>query len=110
MKRLIFLASPYTHPDPAVREARYLGAVAAVARYMKEGFHVYSPIAHSHPAAVEHELPTDKFFWESFNANILGRCDEVWVLKLPGWADSAGVQGEISLAQRLGKPVEYVSA
>lgn len=37
-----------------------------------------------------------------------GCCDEVHVLRLPGWVQSAGVLAEILMAMGLGKKVVFV--
>jgi len=50
-KPLIYLASPYSHPDPSVRQERYEAACKATAAMMRQGYHVYSPIAATHPPA-----------------------------------------------------------
>lgn len=103
---MIYLASPYSHPDADVREQRFHAACAAVATLMRAGHRVYSPIAHGHPLT-HHRLPGDWPFWESHCRWHLERCDEVMVLMLDGWSESAGVQAEIAIAGELGKVVWY---
>lgn len=46
---MIYLASPYSHPDPAVEELRFEAACEAACKLMQQGHHVFSPIAHTHP-------------------------------------------------------------
>jgi len=104
---MIYLASPFSHPDAAVREARFRDACRAAARLMRAGKIVFSPIAHSFPIA-QHGLPVDWHFWEPFDRAHLERCDEVVVLTLDGWRESVGVQAEIRIAAELGKPVRYL--
>jgi nucleoside 2-deoxyribosyltransferase len=104
---MIYLASPYSHPDAAVREQRFRSACQAAARLMRNGEVVFSPIAHGHPIAL-HGLPTDWRFWERHDREQLNRCDEVVVLTLDGWRESEGVQAEIRIAGELGKPVRYL--
>jgi hypothetical protein len=101
---MIYLASPYTHTDPGVREERFDAACRAAATLIRAGHHVFSPVAHSHPIA-RYGLPLDWQFWESFDRRVLEMCDEVVVLTLPGWEDSVGVRAEIQLARDLGKLV-----
>lgn len=48
---LIYLASPYNHPDEKVRIERFKEIVKISARLMKRGWIVYSPIVHNHPIA-----------------------------------------------------------
>lgn len=105
---MIYLASPYSHPDPAVREARFQQVCRAAAALIRAGRPVFSPIAHSHPIAA-YGLPTDWAFWESLLRNYLGRCDELVVLIMDGWRESVGVTAEITIATELGKPVSYLA-
>lgn len=101
----IYLASPYSDPDPAIREHRFSMICEKAGELMNEGYIVYSPIAHSHPIACQCELPTDWNFWEKFDRAFIEWADEVWVYMLPGWIDSRGVKAEIKIAVKLGKPV-----
>jgi nucleoside 2-deoxyribosyltransferase len=105
---MIYLASPYSHPDATVCEARFRAACRATAALLRAGCAVYSPVVHGHPL-VEHGLPTDWTFWEQFDRDYLERCDEVIVLMLDGWRESAGVQAEVQIARDLGKPVRYTA-
>jgi Domain of unknown function (DUF1937) len=103
---MIYLASPYSHPDPAVRDQRYVAACRATVRLLLAGKSVFSPIVHGHPL-VQLGLSGDWLFWARHDQWHLSRCDEVLVLAIPGWDESEGVQAEIHLAQRLGKVVRY---
>jgi len=105
---IVYLASPYSHPDPAVRQARYRAVCRAAAALLAAGQPVFSPIAHSHPL-VEYGLPADWSFWQRYDQELLARCDELVVLMLPGWCESVGVQAEIQIARELGKPVRYLA-
>lgn len=104
---MIYLASPYSHHDPVVRENRFRAACRAVTELLKAGRVVFSPIVHSH-ALVEYGLPIEWKFWERFDWAYMERCDEVRVLRLFGWRESRGVQEEIRIAKVLSKPVEYM--
>lgn len=105
---MIYLASPYSHPDQAVREQRFRAACRAAVALLRAGQLVFSPITHSHPLA-QHGLPGNWQFWERYDREFLERCDEVVVLMLPGWKESVGVQAEIRIAGELGKPVRYLA-
>ena len=104
---MIYLGSPYSHPEPAVREMRFDAACKAAAVLMQRGHLVFSPVCYSHQIA-KHGLPTDWVFWEKYDRAILRRCEEVWVLMLPGWESSRGVQAEIKIAREMGMPVEFI--
>ena len=103
---MIYLASPYNDPDPAVREKRFEAACEAAAALFRRGFLVFSPIAETHPIA-KHGVPLDWEFWQSYDREHIGHCSQVWVLTLDGWKESQGVQAEIAIARELGKPIIY---
>lgn len=106
---MIYLASPYSHPDPAVREQRYLAACRVCSKLMKEGLHVFSPIAHTHPVAVVGDLPKGFDFWREYDQWFVSRVDAVYVLMIPGWKDSTGVTAEIAMAHDIDTPVKYLT-
>lgn len=105
---MIYLASPYTHPDNEVRQWRFCEACRAAAALLRAGVTVFSPIAHSHPIA-RFGMPTSWAFWSQVDREYLSRCDVLAVLTLAGWRESVGVQAEIKLAREMGLPVVYVS-
>jgi hypothetical protein len=104
---LIYLASPYTHPDPDTVCRRYIAACAAAAILMEEGHTVFSPIAHSHGIVdfLPEALHFDHDFWMRQDLAMLALCDEVHVLPLPGWGESKGLATETALAKSRGIPV-----
>ncbi len=106
---MIYLASPYSHPDEAVRVERFRQAARAAGKLMAAGCFVFSPISHTHPIAVECELPTGWEFWERYDRLHIASCSCVVVLILKGWDESAGVKAEMKIAAELGKPVRWMS-
>lgn len=100
----IYLASPYSHPDPAIREQRYEQACEAAAALMRQGWTVFSPIAHSHNL-VKYGLPSDWSFWKRMDSEFIQHCKMLVILALPGWDESEGVQCETKLAQELNIPI-----
>jgi hypothetical protein len=107
---MIYLACPYSHPNKDVREYRFRHANRAAAKLMREGHIVYSPISHTHPIAVEGDLPLDWAYWQSVDEFYIRLCEKVIVLMLTGWESSKGVQAEIEIARALDKPVEFMEA
>jgi hypothetical protein len=101
---MIYLASPYSHPDPAVRQKRFEAACRAAAALLRAGIAVFSPIAHSHPIA-QFGVPTTWDFWQRVDRQYLRHCRALLVLRLSGWETSVGVQAEIELARLWGIPV-----
>lgn len=73
---------------------------------MREGHIVFSPISHSHPIAVQCDLPKGWDFWHEFDKAFIEWADEVYILKKSGWKESIGVQAEIKIAKSLNKPVK----
>lgn len=107
--QLVYLASPYSHPDPAVVEARFEAVCRAAGRLMADGVLVYSPIAHTHPIAVRSALPTGWTYWERYDRAMIAACDHLTVLMLDGWDESRGVTAELAIAGELGRPVTYIT-
>ena len=105
--RLVYLASPYSHADPAVMEERFEAVCRAAAQMMASGEHIYSPIAHTHPIAVRGDLPKDWTYWERYDRVMIAAADEVRVLQLPGWVESKGVNAEIEIGQEMGKRITF---
>jgi hypothetical protein len=108
----IYLAGPYTHADPAVCQWRYErlteGAALLVSRGIKP---IYSPITHSHPIAAcptARSLAYDHGVWMGFDLPFLAGSKALWVLMLPGWADSKGIAAETKFALDNGIPVSYM--
>lgn len=104
---MIYLASPYSHPDPAVRESRFLVACKAAAAIMRQGKLVFSPIAHSHPIAMAGDLPKGWAYWERLDHAMVAVCSEVVVLTIDGWKESRGIAGELAIARELCLPIRY---
>ena len=104
---LIYLAVPYTHPDPVVRQQRFEAANQAAALLMADGRLVFSPISHTHPL-VKYGLPVEFDFYRRYDKLFLSVASRMIVLRLDGWLESAGVQEEITIMQAAGKQIEYL--
>lgn len=102
---LIYLACPYTHSSVKVRTSRQVVADGVARRLLDWGNLVYSPLSHFGSLSMM-RVDGDLARWHGLR--MLERCDVVMVLKLPGWAQSVGVHGEVVLAEELGLPVAYV--
>ena len=105
---LVYLAVPYSHPDPSVKERRFQTVNKVAGILMQRGLHIFSPISHTHPIAICHSLPEGWEFWKDYDEAVLRHCCKVLVLMLDGWKDSEGVNAEINAALDLGLPVEYL--
>lgn len=100
-----YLASPYSHPELAVRVERFMAAQKIVRTAFHDFVSIFSPIVHWHNIAIIHNLPFEYEYWQAQNDPMIGACKMVAVLGIPGWKDSRGVGHEIDLAHELGKPV-----
>ena len=108
-KPIFYLASPYTKYGQGT-EAAFEEACKAAGELMQRGMFVFSPIAHSHPIAVHAKIDkTDRSFWMPLSLAILFECDQLLVLKMPGWQESVGIIQEIRYAEKLGKPISYLT-
>ena len=103
-----YLASPYTHKDPTVRQQRYEEVQYYTGLFVLNNLHIFSPIVHSHDLAVKYALPVDITFWKDYCEAMLQPALAIWVLQLPGWDDSNGIKSEIEFAMANKIPISYV--
>lgn len=106
--RKIYLACPYSDPDPAVRETRFQAVNRIAARLIREEHIVFSPISMTHPIALNGELPGTWEFWEAQDISFIEWCDLLVVAMLPGWEQSVGIKGEMKRAAEFEKPVVFI--
>ena len=102
----IYLAIPYT----GIEEESFNVANKVAAKLMSEGHIVFSPISHTHPIALAGNLPKGWDYWKTFDECFIEWCDELHIvqMKIDGDAKiarSTGVNAEIEIAKRLGKPM-----
>ena len=105
---MVYLASPYSHEYPSVMQRRFESVCKVAAALMAQGVIVFSPIAHTHPIAVQGSLPRGWEYWEKFDTDFIQASESMVVAMMPGWKESKGVQAEILIAERLGKPIVYM--
>ena len=93
---LVYLAAPYTTPDPV---ANTHDAIRVAAALIDEG--LVTPVV-PHLTLLWHLIdPRDVEFWYAYDLAILARCDAV--LRIPGY--STGADAEIKFAADRGIPV-----
>lgn len=85
---LAYLACPYSHSNPRIREQRWRASNAEAARLIRDGYAVIAPISQSHPIARDHGLGLDWQAWAEHDRELIRRCDEVHVLCIDGWRES----------------------
>lgn len=104
---MIYLASPYSHPEKEVRELRFRQTLSFCYPYIIGGTPLYSPIVYGHQFTELLSAPFDAASWQDFNERMLSDAKELWVLKLPGWSASFGIGLEIAFCKTFNKPIYY---
>lgn len=106
---MLYLATSYSHPDPAKRGARAHLASECAAWLMRHGWSVYSPLSMGHAICSEDpDLQTDFSAWREPCLRMLEMSDALVVLMLDGMHDSVGVAAEIDHARKLGIPLNQI--
>ena len=100
-----YLASPYSHPDPTVRDERAIAVNDFSGKLLAAGLHVYATIWATHRACLHHDLPKDHLFWLAFNKAFIDPSAGIIVCDIDGWRESKGCMREIEYAKSTGKPV-----
>jgi hypothetical protein len=107
--RYWYVASPYSKYPLGTRRA-YQDVCEAAAWLLKQGVHVFCPIAHSHPISTyggidpeSHDiwLPADKPFMDAAVGLI--------ICEMESWEDSYGVGFEIDEFYKAAKPVIFMA-
>jgi hypothetical protein len=106
-KKLVYIATPFTHEDESVRNHRYQTSCRVAAKLLKHGVNVFNPLSHSVPL-VPFLGDTDLEFWLSVDLPILSRCDELLILALPNWEKSEGVRAEMFKCLAWRKPITLI--
>lgn len=97
----VYVASPYSHSDKDIMTARYKLNEFASAYWTWQGCCVYSPLIHFHKMAKHYKMPTSFDFWNKNNYSMLRHAEKVFVLELPGWTRSIGLNAECDIANML---------
>lgn len=105
---LVYLASPYNHTDPDIREKRFDEVCYYASVLMRQGVKLFCPIAHTHPIAEIGGLPKGWDYWQDYDQLMLAACSELWVAPIDGWNKSVGVAGEIEIAKEKNLPIRFI--
>lgn len=107
MAGLIYIASPYTHPDMLVRALRYEGARLYAETQLLLGNAAFSPIVYG--KQMEATLGYHFEAWANLNDKMIHACEHFHVLCIAGWEESRGIAHEIKLWESLGRePITYI--
>lgn len=103
----IYLAAPYTSPDPIVRNSRVELASMIAARLMEQGYGVFSPITHGHRVAdhLHHDNLHSHEFWMRQCLPMLKASELLVVLPMEGWRESRGIAEELAFARSNDIPI-----
>lgn len=113
---MIYVASPYTGnlPDPQMaaqlQATRFKQALQFTFGLTKNGYVAFSPIVYYHQMAVIGGLPVDADYWWGMNSNYLRFSEAMFVLHIPGWDQSKGVQLELKSAKAMNIPIVHFTA
>jgi hypothetical protein len=108
--KFTYLAQPYAHLDPEVRNDRAELGALATAWLMQRNWAVHAPIPQGHAVALH--LPSvfahDHKFWMDRDIPILASAQCMHLLPLTGWRVSRGVAQELDCARKSGLPVYLI--
>lgn len=110
MRKLIYLASPYSDPSDDIRCQNYETVSKLAAKLCSEGHVVLSPITYGHTLCGFREMPTEWEFWENYCITLLEKCDEMIVYMMNGWEKSKGVTAEIKFCKENKIPITYLDS
>ena len=107
---MLYLSCPYSSPDPSVRAERAAAARESMATLIAAGHVTVCPVAMNHEAMeLLHAAGSPGgAYWRELENRLARMCDELAVLRAPGWRESRGVAREIGLFEALGKSVRFI--
>lgn len=107
--RYWYLATPYSKYPGGIYSA-FRGACQNTALLIRAGVATFSPIAHTHPIAIESGMdPLDHGIWLPLDAPMMDAARGLIVCMMTGWDTSYGVGVEIEAFKRVRKPVIYMT-
>lgn len=106
-KPLVYIASPYAHESPAVKEQRAeaIAHITAEIIAKQDAIILFSPIAYTHP--FNH---IEGMEWVEWDKQFLLRCGAMLIVRLDGWEASEGIQKEIDFCHEHNIPMLSASA
>lgn len=109
-QQLIYLASPYSHPDPSVKQSRVIAVARVAGELINQGQLVFSPIAHGETIVLNNPgFGDDWQRWQFVSRGMIAKCDAFWIAMIEGWETSIGVAQEIQIANRYCKTISLIN-
>jgi len=105
MSAYIYLAAPYTAPEPSLQRERFRYTIRALRILMERGEVVFCPITYGHFLEDRLRRTFPHEYWLRFCRAILAGASHLYVLTARGWEESRGVREEVHLAHSLGIPI-----
>ena len=105
---MLYIACPYSHPDPEIREHRYRMSCMAASKLFQAGIVAFNPLANSVPAVEFGGIDLAHSDWMAIDLPILRRSDELLILGLDNWTKSEGVKSEMFEALANAKPITLI--
>jgi Domain of unknown function (DUF1937) len=107
---VVYLAAPYSNPDPLIVEARMNAFLDIDALLIEQGYVTVSPLSKHFILNRGRKIPGDWAYWEAYSKQLLSACSELLVMtSIPGWKESTGVKGEIQWAIQRDIPIREVN-
>jgi len=103
---ILYVASPYTHVEAEIRDARFAAVCRAMVKLIADGWLAYSPIAHTIPLNQHGGAGSTWQDWSDYDLRFIRQCHAGFaILKLDGWKISVGVTAELEAARRWELPL-----
>ncbi len=108
----IYLAAPYSMNNTApgaMRQWRYEVVTKVAAGLMQAGITVYSPVTHGYALTHTGKIGAQTTeWWLNHCLGMLSKASGLFVLRLPEWNKSLGVQTEIQFAEANNIPIIHI--
>lgn len=105
---LIYLTAPYRHKNISVINTRRIKISEKTTELINDGHIVFSPALFNNVVNNNSSYKLSLKKWHSHNLEIMKLCSKLIVLCLDKWEYSKYIIMEISLAENLNIPIEYM--
>ena len=103
-----YLATPYSKWEAGLQDA-FEQASKQAAVLVRAGIPVFCPISMTHPIAIHGGIdPYDYEVWIPADKALMDSAGGLIICQMEGWDDSKGIQIEIEVFQKAGKPIVYM--
>lgn len=110
LSKLVYLAAPFWHDDPEIRQARVECVTMLAGRLSRMGLFVYSPLTYGYACELAAGFwKIGEPYWHEHSAAMLRFASVLGVLRLPGWADSKGVARECVDARNMSMSIVEIA-